>query len=792
MKLPCSWLKELSGVSWTPEEMSVKLTASGSAGDPHYLNPDHFANIVVAEIIAAEKHPDADKLTVTQVSDGKTTHQIVCGAPNCAAGQRVALALPGASLQGEFKIKATKIRGVASSGMICAEDELGLGDDHSGIMILPENAPVGAALYDYLELGDPVFDFEITPNRPDCLSAHGIARELAVLDGRTYDMPAVAVTESTARASDFISVRIEDPRACPRYAARIIENIKIGPSPQWIQKRLLDCGIRPVNNVVDITNYVMLETNQPLHAFDYDRFGSKEVVVRRANDGEKFTTLDGNEHTLSRNVLMITNGARGVAAGGVMGGLESEVEEDTTTVLLEAAYFDPSVIRKSRNELGLSSESSYRFERGVDPNAVIYASNRAALLMAELAGGKVAAGMVDAYPSIISGNRISLRHQRVTQLLGIDVPREFIFNTLKNLGMDVTDGDPIEVITPTWRPDLEREVDLIEEIARIFGLDNIPVTRTNSGPLYTPTHDHDVIKDRIRDILTGFGLDESIGSGMAHPARMVEIDSDLEPIKITNSISDDFGVMRTRLLYSLIVSAGNNTRHRNVDFKLFEVGKVYLRAKTGYIEPAVCGLVLSGKSSETFWQQPPSDSDFYEIKGIVCGLLSGLKVTDVTVTPAAVAGYAGGQAYAIYSGDIHVGTLGVVDPKIARKFDIKQICFAAEIEIEAVLKARYDRRQFKPLPKFPASSRDIAAIVDTSVPAGEMIEAIEKIGGEIVESVAVFDLFMGGQIPEGNKSLAFSVIYRSGEKTLEDSEVDAVHVRIVEYLEKTFGAKLRE
>lgn len=792
MRLPYSWLKELSGIDWSPEETARRLTASGTACVLEMPQPEHFRQVVIGQIAKLERHPNADRLVVTEVNTGDSVHSVICGAPNCAVGQKVVLALPGANLKGELAVKPVTMRGVKSAGMICAEDELGISADHSGIMVLDPNAPIGAPAFEYLGLNDPVCNLEITPNRPDCLSALGVARELAVLAGRPFAPTFEAPPEGADKVSDYITITIADAQACPRYAARVITNLKVGQSPWWMRRRLLACGMRPINTLVDITNYVMLETGQPLHGFDYNRFGSKEVVVRRARGGEPFTTLDGKEHRLDPTVLLITNGKAGVAAAGVMGGLESEVADTTTTVLLESAYFDPGVIRKSARKLGLSSESSYRFERGADPNGVVRAADRAAVLMTQSAGGKVAAGVADNYARRISPVTISLRPAQVRRISGADIAVPFMEKTLCGLGMEVASGETLSVAVPTFRPDVTREIDLVEEVTRIYGLDSIPVSRRNSGPLYTPTHRHHTIKDDIRNILTGMGFEETMGTGMAHADRQFRIDPRLDPIRITNGLSDEYGVMRTRLLYSLLLSGGNNIRHRNVDLAIFEIGKVYLRSDKDPLEPEYAGIFLTGRPDGVYWKGKSFASDLFELKGVLAALTEGLSLEPASLHLEPAPGYDPAQSVVIRCGEKVVGRGGRVDRRIARLFDIKQDCYAAELELTALLAAEKPRKPFVPLPKFPASARDLAVIVDNPVTADEVLTEIETVGGELVESASLFDLFTGEPVPAGKKSLAFSISYRSAEKTLEDEEVDRVHGRIVEYLGRKFKARLRE
>lgn len=793
MKLPYSWIKELSGVDWPVTELTRRLTGSGTNCVAAVRRREHFENVVVGRIVKLSRHPNADKLVVAEVDDGTARLTVICGAPNCAEGQKVALALPGADLKGEFKVKEITMRGVRSAGMICAEDELGLSDDHSGIMVLDEDAPVGQPVFEYLQLDDAIINFEITPNRPDCLCAVGIAREAAALAGREFRFSPAEPKESKQSASDFISVRIDDPDGCPRYTARIIENVTVKESPRWLKKRLSDCGVRPINNIVDITNLVMLETGHPLHAFDYHRFGSKEIIVRRAGTGEKFTTLDGNEHTLDESVLLITNGKVGVAAAGVMGGLESEVSDSTRTVLLEAAYFDPSTIRKSARKIGLSSESCYRFERGVDPNGVVMASNRAAALMAELAGGEVLSGVIDAYPKKITPVPIDLRPARVRQIIGADISDAAIENSLRLLGMEVKNGKTLVVTPPTFRPDINKEIDLVEETARVYGLDNIPVSRHNSGPLYTPLRRIDQLKSHLREILTGFGFDETLGSGMAHLFRLGKVDSTVEPIKIANPLSDEFAVMRPRLLYSLLESTGNNVRFRNIDLRLFEIGRIYRKGETLWPrEEDLCGFLITGATSSAYWKQKPDQADLFEIKGILAAIGDSLNIGEIRLEPAVVPGYDASLSFALQASNLTLGQAGRIDPRVCRVFDVKQDCFAVELSLENILGAERDIQPYRPLPKFPATLRDIAVIIDESRSTEEIQSTVQSAGAEFIESVRLFDLFVGDPVPKGKKSLAFAISFRSPERTLAESEVEAVVKQIVGALSKKYDARLRE
>ncbi|MFH2049704.1 MAG: phenylalanine--tRNA ligase subunit beta [bacterium] len=795
MKISYNWLIELTGLNWSAAELSKRLTDCGTAVEDSEATDRYMDKVVVGEVIDLKPIEGADKIRLATVNTGSETMDLVCGAPNVAKGQKVAVALLGASLAGSIVIKKVKIRGVESCGMICSERELGISEDHSGIIVLPEDATIGQPLAEYLDYKDTQLTFELTPNRPDSMSAIGIARDAAALASVKVKKPEIKLSEASDEASKYISVRIDDPDACPRYAARIIKNVKIAPSPWWVKKKLLICGIRPINNVVDITNLVLLESGHPLHAFDYDRFSSKEVVVRRAMDKEKFTTLDGKEHTCTNNVLLITNGKEGVAAGGVMGGLNSEVEDDTKNILLEAAYFNPSVIRKSRKHLGFVTESSSRFEKGADPNeGLIYALNRAAALMAELCDGEVLKGIVDCYPSIIEQKKITLRLSRCHALIGKELSKDRIIQILSDLELSVKDnGDSLDVIAPTFRPDLEREIDLIEEVARIEGWNNIPDAITNIGSLFTPLYDEDKFVEESRKVLTSAGFDEIVCHGLVDSRFAEKINPGSELVKIINPSSSDLNVMRNNLVMSALPVISHNMSHRNMDLKLFELGKAYFPPdKNGeWVEDNRLLLVVTGNSHNN-WREKPRELDFYDLTGAIDSLSKHFHWSEFEYSPINIGYFEDNLSYEIRFKGTAIGSIGQVKASLAKDQDIKQPLFLAELSTKLLIENSSRVVDFKPLPQFPAAPRDLAIVVDAGIPAGDLLASVKKTAGDLAEKVEIFDLYTGKQIESGKKSIAISISYRHTERSLSGEEIDERQEKIINSLKEKYNAEIRD
>ncbi|MCB2201387.1 phenylalanine--tRNA ligase subunit beta [bacterium] len=793
MKISYKWLLELTGLDWPVEKVADRLTLCGTACEDMVSTARYMKGVVVGEVVDLQPIKGADKIRKATVTTGGETMELVCGAPNVAVSQKVPVATLGAELAGGLVIKKAKIRGVESSAMICSQDELGLSDDHSGIWVLDSDLKVGTPLAEALDFDDYILDFELTPNRADSMSAIGIARDLAALAGVKVTYPEVALREAKEKSADYISVKIDAPEGCGRFTARIIKNVKVGPSPWWLQKKLLAAGMRPISNVVDITNYVMLESGNPMHGFDYDKFGSKTVVVRAAKKGEEFTTLDGKEHKLIPDNVMITNGSAPTGVGGVMGGLDSEISDNTSTILLEVAYFDPSMIRRSRRHLNLVTEASQRFEKGVDPNNVEYASKRAAYLFQELCGGEVLSGIVDCYPTPIQPKKVAIRPDRCRQIMGVDLPTQRMKDILTGLEFDVSGDDPIEAVIPTFRHDIFKEIDLIEEVARIEGFDAIDDSIVNIGPLFTPIHAEDRFTDDVRRLMVGAGFDEMMGHGLADSKSAGKVHPDVPQIRIINPVSEDLDIMRNSLLLSSLPVVAHNIAHRNLDLQMFEIGKAYFPPdKTGaWVESDRLFLMVTGQTPAD-WRNKPRPYDFYDLSGVLDSLGRHFGWPQVSYRSIERPYLEKLHGFAVMVGDAGVGEIGLLAADVARKFDIKQQVFLAELDLSVLLANSHGKAAFTPLPTFPAAPRDIAMIVDNATQVGEIINEIRLVAGDLAESVDLFDLYTGKQIPKGKKSIAIAIIYRSPERSLSSEEVEARQQDVVSMLEKKFKAEIRD
>lgn len=795
MKLPYSWLAELTGLDWSPTEMADKLTMSGTYVEEIEPAGRHFDRVVVGKVESVAPVPNSTKIQLTTVSTGSELLQIVCGAPNVATGQHVAVALPGAVMANGMKIAVGEIRGVQSQGMICSESELGISHDHGGIMVLERSMPVGSSLRDALGYDDWILHFELTPNRGDSHSAIGIARDLAALAGTRLRLPQSHLVESGESAMNAISVEIENPNDCPRFTARIVRNCRNGQSPWWLKRKLLLSGVRPISTLVDITNLVLLETGNPLHAFDYDRFASNRIVVRRAASGEMLTTLDGKERRLTSDVLLVTDGTRARAAAGVMGGFDSEVTDQTATVLLEAAFFNPSVIRKSRRVLDLSSEASHRFERGVDHGNLIAASERACALISELCGGHVAPGVVDSYPRTIAPVQISFRPSFCNRILGTTYSSERMDQVLTLLDCTVeasSSGETKIVTVPTFRSDLTQEYDLIEEIARIEGYHTIPEATRTKGPLYTPLHDDDLKQEELRSLLTGAGFDEIMGHGLAHSKKLMMVAPDQAVVKILNPVTDDLDVMRSTLIVNLLETIGHNLSHRNLSLKLFELGRIYLPEANGTAaEPAFLGMAVCGQT-EGNWRDKSRPLDLHDLKGGIDTIAAHYRLPSIRFVAEQFPWSEKGKAFRILSGSLSLGRIGHVSPAILKKFEIKLPVVVAELPVGELLKQAVPLPAFEPLPVFPAAPRDLAIVVDLSHSAASIIEQIRLAAGDLAASVGIFDEYTGSQIPQGKRSLAITIEYRAGDRSLSGEEVEERQQAVVAALREKFQAEVRD
>lgn len=804
MKVTLNWLKQYVDFNWSPEETVERLTMLGLEVEGVHKTGGEFEGVVVAQILTRDPVPGSDKLSVCKVNDGKQERTIICGARNHRPGDKVPLILPNFALpmkpgdQEPFVIKERKVFGITSQGMMCSPQELGLPDKVDGLLILPAEARIGQPFAEYLGRSgsDVVFDLEVTPNRPDLNSVIGIAREIAAVAATSLKIPDAKIKESGANVRDLVSVRIDDAELCPRYTARVIKGVKIGPSPEWLKSALEKTGVRSINNVVDVTNFVMLETGQPLHAFDYHLIskagdGKPAIVVRRATDKEKFKTLDGVERALTPDMLLIADEQKGIALAGVMGGANTEIADSTKDVLIESAYFAPTNIRRTGKALGLRSESSYRFERGADVGICDYASRRAAQLILETAGGELAAGVVDVYPAPVKAKELSLHFQKTTALLGIPISHAVQISHLTSLGLTVSHQAP-GVCTfgiPTFRVDLKREADLIEEVGRLYGIEKIPATPPRHA---IGTNAFDAVYDQvaeIRRILTGAGLNEAQGQTLvAHEECGAKPE---EQVPLANPLSSDMDVLRPSLLPGLIHSLQHNVSRKNYDVALFEVGRVFISGK----EESRVSVAITGKRAPVFWSGSERDAkfDIFDLKGIVEEFLEQFGLRGVVfarrteATPQFLE-----SATVSLGGRVPLGELGQLSPVLAKKHDLRDAVFLAELNLDQLLARRNPGKSFKPLPQFPAIRRDAAILVPEATTHDAVLQVVRQSRAANLESVELFDVFRGRNVPEGQKSLAYAFTYRSAEKTLTDAEVNASHGKIIEAFKAQLKATVRE
>lgn len=799
MKTSIQWLRNYIDIPWKPAELAERLTMAGLEVEGMETLGEIPATVVVAEILTRQPHPDADKLSVCTVNVGAAEPlQIVCGAPNCDAGKRVPCAQIGTVLGADFKIKKSKIRGVESYGMLCAADELGLGNDHSGLLELAADAPIGVPVSEVLDT-DTVIDWEITPNRSDWLSHIGIAREIAAVTG-TYDklrLPEIGLVESeTVKVADLAAVEVLDPDLCPRYTARVIRNVKIGPSPDWMQKALRAVGLRPINNVVDITNYVMLECGQPLHAFDYEFLAGHRIVVRRAMAGEKIVTLDETKLTLTTDNLLICDGERGVALAGIMGGLNSEIRETTTTVLLESAVFHTSNIRASSRNLGIATDSSHRYERGVDIEMCESASRRAAALMAQYAGGEVAAGLIDAYAQPYTPHTVTARFARINALIGVEIAPETVRELLRNLGVGIAEmtDTTITISVPSFRHDLEREADIIEEVARLYGLDRIPAAQSacrSGGPRKA---DAFYVLEESRAQLRGLGLQETMTYSFVNPEAAVRC-TGIAPEQViapVNPISAELGAMRPSLIPGLMQSTAHNIAHNLPDLAIFEQGRVLVNAPGYPEERNQIGIVMTGRvHPERFGAEKAAAVDFYDLKGVLEGWFLARRLT-ATCVPASHPAFVSGAAAAFEVDGEQVAVFGQVCAALTADMRLKYPVLMALIELDRVLAHAGAPRRYEPLPQFPATSRDIALLADASLANQAVVDAVNSLRIPLIEKVELFDIYEDEQaLGKDKKSVAYSVTYRDPKSTLTDEKVNRLHEKVRQHLVQTLGVELR-
>jgi phenylalanyl-tRNA synthetase beta chain len=801
MIVSVEWLRNYVDVSLPAEELAHRLTMVGLEVEAVRWRNAFLERVLTARLGTVRRHPNADHLHLCEVSDGAANYHIVCGAPNVMEGSVVLLALPGAQLANGMTIQETQIRGQFSQGMLCSQKELGLGEDSSGIWILPEETPVGIPVREALGIDDQIIDVAVTPNRSDCLSLLGIAREVAAICEAPLGYPAISFAETGPDIKALASIAIDDLEGCPRYAARVVQNIAVGPSPKWLRERLEAVGLRSINNTVDVTNYVLMEMGQPLHAFDFDRLREHRIIVRRAGQGEHFTTLDGAERILFDDTLLICDGQGPVAIAGIMGGLDSEITPETTQVLIESAYFEPRGIRRSSKKLGLRTESSYRFERGVDPEGVIRALDRAAQLMREVGGGEITRGLIDVYPRPLTTPAVVLDVDRTNRFLGTDLSTTAMEAVLRRIELPVEtiDSHRLRVKVPSFRPDITREVDLAEEIARLVGFDQVPVTCPEASIGAEPADPHLSLRQEIKGVLQGAGFFEVLNYSFISQESLSMLgfsagDPRMNPIRVLNPLSEDQRVMRTTLVPGLLQTARYNFDHGNEDLRMFELSKVFLPNKQDVlpVEPHhLAGIMTGARLPQTLYGGL-GDTEYADLKGVVEEVLELLHVSEVQFVAENVPPYLDSlHAASVFGEGSGLGAIGRVHPRVESAFGLKKAVYIFEIDFEQVYKLNRHQSRYRSLPKFPSVSRDMALIVDESLPVQELLDYLWQLEEPMLEQIEVFDIYRNPQLSTGKKSIGYRLVYRSNDRSLTDAEVNHLHGRLVERVLGQFHATLR-
>jgi len=804
MLVSLKWLKELVPVALPVPELVDRLDMTGTVVEGVRTVGEALDGIVVGRILSKERHPDADTLWVTTVDVGaEAPLQIVCGAQNFEAGDRVPVAVVGTTLPNGMTIKKAKLRGVVSEGMNCSATELGVGSDASGLLILPADAPVGMSYAHYAQVADTLLELEVTPNRPDCLSMAGVAREVGAILDLPATLPAEQPGEQGPPAAESVAVDIDDPDLCPRYTARLIRGVKVGPSPEWLAERVTAAGARPISNIVDVTNYVMFELGQPLHAFDADTLardtdGRIRITVRRAAPGERLTTLDGQDRALAEDTLMIADSSGVVALAGVMGGEATEVSDGTVNVLLESAAFNSASINRTSRSLGLISEASLRFERTIDRSACVAAVDRAAALIIAVAGGEVAQGVIDTYPRPAEPRTISLRTERLNEVLGTDIATADAAAILTRLGCEVqVHGQEISATVPSYRPDLEREIDLVEEVLRIWGMERVeatlPAGRGRIGGLSAEQR----WRRRIGETLRASGLNETMTYAFGDPGDLERLGwvlaEDELQVDLTNPMSGEQSVLRRTLLPALLRSVSYNQRRGVPDVHLYEMGTVFWTS-AGRKQPKerqVVAGVLAGSWGPSQWSEPGVELGFFDGKGIVETLADALGVDRLRVRPADLPWLQPGRAAEVLVGGEVIGWLGEVHPRVLGTFEADAPVTAFELAVPALVRAAREVRPYTDIPRFPAVSLDIAVVVPEDVTAERLEQAVRAAGGKLLEGARLFDVYRGAGVGEGKKSMAVQLTYRAPDRTLTADEVEQAHDRLVRKVLGALGGELR-
>ncbi|SCY80221.1 phenylalanine--tRNA ligase subunit beta [Alkaliphilus peptidifermentans] len=797
MLVPVKWLKEYVNIELSTKDLADKMTMSGSKVETVEAFGKGIEGVVVGKIESITPHPNADKLVICKINIGKELLQIVTGATNIKEGDYVPVAIDGAKLAGNLKIKKGKLRGEVSEGMLCSQDEMGIAkgliseENKDGIWILDQEYPLGTDFMEVIPFKDEVIEFEITSNRPDCLSMVGMAREVAATIGQPIKYPEIQFKEINEKASDKARVVIEDTEGCLRYVTRVIKNVKIKQSPQWMQQRLIKAGVRPINNIVDITNYVMLEYGQPLHAFDFDKIGGDTIIVKKAQEGERFKTLDGVERTLNSNMTMIADAEKNLAIAGVMGGEESEVTKDTKWILLESATFDIDNTRNTSKTLGLRTEASTRFGKGVDSSLAIVAANRVCQLIEMLEIGEVLEGAIDVYPAIKEKRELNIRPKRINELLGTNIDTVEMIEILKSLEIDAIEkGEELTVTIPTYRDDLLMEADFVEEIGRIYGFDAIAPTMARGNIVVGGKTNGQILEELTKELLNALGFNEVLSYSFVSPKSIEKINVDENSIKrnfvkLINPLGDETSVMRTSLLPNLLEIISRNQNRKNEEVRAFELGRIFVpKNEVNELPYEIPHLVL-GIYGE--------DEDFFTLKGAIEGLLKGLGIKDYDFEAEKYhSTYHPGRCANLVIGGNVVGALGELHPIVMDNYDLDKKCYCTELDFSLLLQLARVDKLYQPLPKYPAITRDFAVVLKEDIYVKEVEKIINENGGEILESFKLFDIYRGNQVPEDHKSVAYTLTYRHSQRTLTDEDVNKIHDGILQKIKEQLGGSLRD
>ncbi|MBO6179140.1 MAG: phenylalanine--tRNA ligase subunit beta [Selenomonadaceae bacterium] len=809
MQVSIKWLKDYIDFDLTAEDLADKLTMAGVPVERVIRMDEGLEKVIAGKIESVEKHPDSDHLNICKLNIGKEELlQIVTGAQNVKVGQMVPVATVGAHLPNGQKISKGKLRGVESLGMMCSAGELKLDtskmteEELNGIYILKDDVEIGTPVAKVLGLDDVILEFELTANRADCFSVFGIVREISVLTGNKPHFPEIKCKEEgDESASALVKISVDAVDLCSRFSARVLRDVKIAPSPHWMQERLAGAGIRSINNVVDVTNFVMVELGQPMHAYDYDHVAGHSLTARRSVEGENLHTLDDSSRLAKGGELVIADAEKAAGLAGVMGGFESEVTENTTSIILEAAAFNGASIRRTARSCGLHTEASGRFERGVDVTATCKALDRAAQLLEDMGACKTAKGIVDAYPMEKDEREVAFKVEEINARLGTDIPGEKMKEILANLGFSVIEyGEYYIATVPTWRNDVSRMEDISEEIARIYGFENIPSTMPKGEVIRGVESERGEFMGEVRNILSRLGMTETLSFSFTHPELLKKIrvpeDSELmNAIKIMNPLTEEYPLVRTTLLTNIMETAARNFSRKNEDFAIFEIAPVFFPKKQPVTElptenQMIAGL-FTGKRNEVSWSEKQVNYDFYDVKGVVENALNLLGITNYTVEKADHFMLHPGKSAVFKKGREIIATFGEIHPSVAEAFGAKNPTFVFEMSVDVLMKYRKNNYKFEPIPKYPAITRDLAMLVKDTVSAGEVLTVIEKCGGKYFKGATLFDVYAGKQIETGKKSLAFTMTFRSPDKTLTDEEADAAFNDILNGVKTKFNAELR-